>query len=448
MDVEREIVSVEAEDGVNGKSELKFDEFGCSERFCASWIGNRFGDHPFHQALKYWADNSPLCPVLRQFAIKKNQTLKSMSNGLISRAAASEESLKKTTTVVDLIESKSYGQLYNGSIRIAMHLQSQHDVQIGDRVVLCFTPGIEFAQAFLGCLLLGAISVPSYPPDPRRNAEVRRFQRIIEICRPKIIFTNQFYIKLVGMKRPNFYMSQNVSQNTSRKICDPNKVVGQSRRIKLPWVILEDWDNQDVKLWKVPNLGLNKIVLIQFTSGSTRDPEGVAVSYGGLIFNLHTCMSAMSGSSNDTHLKYFDVYETSLDHFFDYAISRQSQSRSRFGHHLRFATWLPLYHDMGLIGSLLSGIFSGSEILMMSPLDFLKYPSAWMKLISDWKCSGTATPNFGLDLVVRKTSDLEVLSMELSSANQNGILCGAEPIRLSTFLRFIDVGIALDDIWL
>lgn len=400
------------------------NEFGCCvqsrSRATQTWIQKRFGNHPFNTVLRYWSLNSE-CYALRSFNAKGVQT-----------------------------GALTYNQLYRRAICVSKILYEDYSVTTGDRVILSFTPGIEFVVGFLGCLLLGVISIPAYPPDPRKGSDIARFQRIVDRCTPKIIFTNSFYLKVVGIKRPTFYISSEKSflEDIQRK----------RKQFKLPWVTLSStWYKKydEALTWTPPLLNLQQIVLIQFTSGSTRDPEGITIPYEGLIYNIHACIVSMSGipqymttgnkenvdniTSSSSILGFFDIHKNPLEYLFDYAIQRQRLQFSQSGHHIRFATWLPLYHDMGLIGSLLSGLFSGSELLMLSPLDFLNNPPLWLSLMSDFHCAGTATPNFGLDLIVRKVSPELLKSLDLTTSNQSGYLCGAEPIRISSLLQFIKV---------
>lgn len=140
------------------------------------------------------------------------------------------------------------------------------------------------------------------------------------------------------------------------------------------------------------------LALLQYTSGSTGDPKGVMVSHGNLVANCHA-MAANLGSTRQVS-----------------------------------CSWLPPYHDMGLIGAILLPVFGGFPMVLLSPVHFVQQPYRWLKAISDHAVTTSVTPNFGLDLCVDTVTDEELRSLDLSTLDH--LFCGAEPLRPSTITRF------------
>ena len=159
--------------------------------------------------------------------------------------------------------------------------------------------------------------------------------------------------------------------------------------------------------------GPDHLALIQYTSGSTGDPKGVMVTHANLAAN-HAL----------THTRY-----------------RQPEE------HVVIVSWLPLYHDMGLIGCSLYSLYTGGTAVLMSPLAFLQRPIRWLRAIETFQAHGTAAPNFAFELSVRRVSPDEVATLDLSCLRT--ALCGAEPIRWNTLERFAEhfgaAGISMDN---
>jgi acyl-CoA synthetase (AMP-forming)/AMP-acid ligase II len=152
-------------------------------------------------------------------------------------------------------------------------------------------------------------------------------------------------------------------------------------------------------LASVPNPSGSTLAFIQYTSGSTGKPKGVAVTHGNVMAN-------------------------------------QAMIAEGFGHTeaLIVANWLPLHHDMGLIGCILQPLFIGGLSVFMSPLAFLQRPSRWLKAISDWRATTAGAPNFGYDLCVRAVGEEQIRGIDLSSLKV--AFCGAEPVRPRTMRAF------------
>jgi acyl-CoA synthetase (AMP-forming)/AMP-acid ligase II len=145
----------------------------------------------------------------------------------------------------------------------------------------------------------------------------------------------------------------------------------------------------------------NAIALIQYTSGSTGDPKGVVLTHANLLANIRAMGRIMDASSVDV-----------------------------------FVSWLPLYHDMGLVGMALGSLYVGAEAIVMTPDAFVKRPIEWLRAISKYRATVSFAPNFAYDLAVRRVKDADLADLDLSSWRVAG--CGAEPIHPPTLAAFAD----------
>jgi acyl-CoA synthetase (AMP-forming)/AMP-acid ligase II len=145
----------------------------------------------------------------------------------------------------------------------------------------------------------------------------------------------------------------------------------------------------------------NAIALIQYTSGSTGDPKGVVLSHANLLANIRALGTAMEASSADI-----------------------------------FVSWLPLYHDMGLIGSWLGCLYYAARLYVMSPLSFLVRPQSWLWAMHRFRATYSASPNFGFELCLAKITDDDLKGLDLSSLRM--VANGAEPVSVQTLRSFAE----------
>lgn len=247
----------------------------------------------------------------------------------------------------------------------------------GERALLLFPPGIEYIVAFFGCLLAGVTPVPAYPPDLSRAAKtVPRLKVIADDCNPKAALTSHSILRKV---RPLLF------------------VTGQL--FKMTWLSPAMAPKKRAKNWRRPKVSPQDVAFLQYTSGSTSKPKGVRVTHSNLLDNLQ-------------HI------ERNFGHTTD------SQG----------VIWLPPYHDMGLIGGILSPLFSGFPVTLMSPLDFIRRPARWLRAISDYKATTSGGPNFAYELALRRTAPEVAETLDLSSWDV--AFNGAEPIRTETIEHF------------
>jgi amino acid adenylation domain-containing protein len=268
----------------------------------------------------------------------------------------------------------SFGELDRQARSIASLLQT-HQAG-GTRVLLLYPPSLEYIAAFFGCLYAGAVAVPAYPP--RQNHSWLRLNAIIGDAKAEIALTSD------GIYR--------------RLISPANSQAPASLRC----ITTESLDPELADEWQEPVLDGRTVAFLQYTSGSTGTPRGVMVSHGNLLANERLIQKAF----------------------------RQTERSVILG-------WLPLYHDMGLIGNVLQPLYLGASCILMSPVSFLQKPYRWLKAISDYQATTSGGPNFAYDLCTRKVTDDQRATLDLSSWTT--AFNGAEPVRPETLERFADV---------
>ena len=242
----------------------------------------------------------------------------------------------------------------------------------GDRAALVYESSLEYIVALVGCFYAGIVAVPVYPPDPMR---IRRTGARLRA----VLQDSQANIVLT---------SSNEAPRFASYLAQAGHVV-----------ITDEIAAEDGADYRRPEIGPQTLALLQYTSGSTGRPRGVMLTHANLMFNFE-------------HIKKFDEPNA-------VAVS-----------------WLPMYHDMGLIGLVLQVLQSGRRTVLMSPLSFVKRPVRWLKAISKYKAYATSGPSFAYDLCVQKISDEEMADLDLSSWT---LACnGAEPVRPDTLQRFAE----------
>src|ERR1051325_4408792 len=245
----------------------------------------------------------------------------------------------------------------------------------GKRVLLLYPPGLDYISAFFGCLYAGAVAVPAYPPRP--NQSMHRLQSIIADARPSIALT------------------------VASILARADAMFEQSPELKELRLLATDRIGDDLSgLWHEPSgVDSDTLAFLQYTSGSTSKPRGVMVSHGNLLHNQKLIQQSF----------------------------RQTEESVVTG-------WLPLYHDMGLIGNVLQPLFVGARCVLMSPFTFLQNPFRWLEAISRYRATTTGGPNFAYDLCVRKINDEQRAAIDLSSWTV--AFNGAEPVRAQTMENF------------
>jgi 8-amino-7-oxononanoate synthase/acyl carrier protein len=269
-------------------------------------------------------------------------------------------------------ERLTYAQFDRRARAIAAHLQTLG--MEGERALLLYPPGLDFVTAFFGCLYAGATAVPAYPP--RRNRNMTRIQAISDDARAKCALT----------------LSEVVDRTEGLLDETPNL---QS----LAWVSTDKVENSLADTWRPTKIGSQQLAMLQYTSGSTGTPKGVMLSHACLMNN---CKLIMAGFE---------------------------PTRDGAG-----CSWLPTYHDMGLVGGVLKAIVIGRPSVLMSPMTFLQKPIRWLQTISKYKITISGGPNFAYDLCVQKVTDDQLAGIDLSSWEL--AFNGAEPVRPDTIDEF------------
>ena len=271
-------------------------------------------------------------------------------------------------------EWMSYAALDLGARAMAATLL-QH-LKPGDRVLLSYPAGLEFIVAFFGCLYSGIVAVPTYPPTS--SLEVGALERIAQSCGAKG----------VCVARSGFGGTRVA-------------IAGSSMLRSLACITLPDSADTAAQAWFPPDLQSDTLALLQYTSGSTGAPKGVMVSHGNLLHN-------------------------------------QRLIKAAFGHTEQTVgvCWLPLYHDMGLIGHVLQSLYLGITTVLMSPVAFVAKPARWLRAISNYKATSSGGPDFAFDLCLRRVTAEQMVGLDLSSWKV--AFSGAETIRDLTLARFAE----------
>ena len=267
----------------------------------------------------------------------------------------------------------TYKELDRQARAIAFHLQSVNAV--GSRVLLLYPPGLEFIAAFLGCLYAKVIAVPAYPP--RRNQKINRLQAIVKDAEATLCLTTASEL-----------------DNIRNKFIQDSQLAGLE-------CLATDSLGKDGSDWQKPVIDKQTLAFLQYTSGSTGKPKGVMVSHDNLIHNSNYIQQA-------------------------FELTKESVS----------VTWLPSFHDMGLVDGILQPLYTGFLGVVMSPTSFLGKPVRWLQAISDYKATHCGGPNFAYELCINKITSEQIQNIDLSS--WCSAYNGAEPVRQETLMRFVE----------
>ncbi|MCW2521553.1 MAG: putative fatty-acid--CoA ligase FadD [Mycobacterium sp.] len=277
-------------------------------------------------------------------------------------------------------ESLTWSQLSRRTLNAAREL-SLH-ASVGDRAVILAPQGLEYIVAFLGSMQAGLIAVPL--PLPHRGSSDDRVSAVLDDTSPSVVLT------------------------TSAVAGDVGDYVDQARVEAVPKIVEIDSMNLDVDLGpSIAMADLPSIAYLQYSSGSTRLPTGVMISHRNLQVNFEQLMRIYFG-------------ETSIKSTPD----------------TTFVSWLPLYHDMGLVLGVCAPILSGYRAELTSPIAFLERPARWIRALAESPSAFSAAPNFAFDLAARKTTDGDLAGLDLGGVV--GIINGAERVEPASLERFTD----------
>ena len=260
----------------------------------------------------------------------------------------------------------TYAQLGLQARAIAAVLQRSEAKN--ERALLLFPPGLDYIAAWFGCLYANVVAVPAYPPRAGRSKA--RIAAIVDDSEPSFVLTTE--------------------ATREREAAVSGQIPGL-RRAK--WVVpAKDVSLSDAGQWTGPAATGGTVAFLQYTSGSTSSPKGVIVSHANLLHNLAAAHEAFGYSSASSGV-----------------------------------SWLPPYHDMGLIGGILHPLYGGFPVVLMSPVAFLQRPARWLEAISENRASVSAGPNSAYRLCARRVTDEDKAGIDLS--NWEVAFNGSEPVR-------------------
>lgn len=275
------------------------------------------------------------------------------------------------------IQTWSHGDLAHYAARTATLLRREG--LSGQRVLLLYAPGMDFAGAFLGCCLAGAVAVPAYPPDPTRiSVSLARLKGIADDAQVAAILTTEPLLMMLPMaadEAPSLVALPAFATDT-----------------------LPDGDPLDHFRPPAPD----ELAFLQYTSGSTGHPKGVMITHGHIVAQLATGARHTAGDAN-SHV----------------------------------VSWLPQYHDLGLMTGFLMQPFLGCSATVLSPVDFLKRPLRWLEAISRFGGTHAGGPDFGYALCAKKATPEQASALDLSSWHT--AFNAAEPVRQETIDLFCSV---------
>lgn len=269
----------------------------------------------------------------------------------------------------------TYQALDQRARAIAAGLQAE--LTVGDRAVLVYpySAGIEFMAAFLGCLYAGIVAVPSHAPRNRYGLA-------------------DLLARLSSAGAAALLTPAGLQSKLKRQFAASVEPSGPLR-----WIVPEQFPDAAAAAWVPPELTAETLAFLQYTSGSSGQPKGVRVTHGGLLHNQRALQQA-------------------------------------FGHSAQTigAGWLPLFHDMGLIGNALQVLYLGTFCVLMSPIDFMQQPVLWLQAISRYRATTSGGPNFAYDMLCRQVPEHQLASLDLSCWKV--AFSGAEPVRPETMEQF------------
>ncbi|OWM69223.1 hypothetical protein CDL15_Pgr025410 [Punica granatum] len=301
-----------------------------------------------------------------------------------------------------VISQRTYGELDARAASIAHKILTSRKplVKAGDRVLLVHLPGLDFIDAFFGCLRASVIPVPVLPPDPfqRGGQALMKIENIVKVSNTVAILSTRGYhtaVRAASLKNLVSFTRKNAKSTT----CWPD----------LPWLHTDTWIKhsnalppQDIS--GIPEPQPNDVCFLQFTSGSTGDAKGVMITHGGVIHNI-----------------------------------KLMKRRYRTSSKTMTVIWLPQYHDMGLIGGLFTAMVSGGSAVLFSPITFIKNPLLWLQTMSKYRATHSAGPNFAFEILIRRLESTKTKSHNYDLSSLTFFMIAAEPVRHKTIKRFIEL---------
>ncbi|WP_033411696.1 condensation domain-containing protein, partial [Methylosarcina fibrata] len=272
--------------------------------------------------------------------------------------------------------SYGFADLDRRARAVAAHLQTV--CAPGDRALILLHSGIDYVAAFFGCLYAGVIAVPAYPPESQAPQHLKRVASILHDAQPKLVLSHTALLDSVNAALATRCVSQRPAA-----------------------IAVDQIDNAEAAAWRMPVIARDALAFLQYTSGSTASPKGVMVGHDNLLANQRAIKHG------------FGIHEDDV-----------------------FVSWLPLYHDMGLVGSLMQPLYSGIPLALMSPRHFLERPLRWLEAVSRFGGTISGGPDFAYRLCNERIGEAQLVGLRLDSWRL--AFCGAEPIRHETLASFAE----------
>lgn len=248
----------------------------------------------------------------------------------------------------------------------------------GDRVLLLFPPSIDYVTAYFGTLLAGCVAVPAFPPSSEHHT--RRLRTIMQDAGARVALVTEA-------------VAQRLRGHDLHPLGNPDD---------LHWLVADNWlDTSRAAHWQPPDTGPHDLAMLQYTSGSTGQPKAVMLSHHNLLTNVTLGQQRVKASPGDVGI-----------------------------------SWLPPYHDFGLIAGIIGSVYAGAHSIQMPSLAFLLKPLCWLAAITRYRARVSGAPNFAYELLLRKVSRAQMADLDLSSLEI--LVNGAEPIREATLRRFVE----------
>ncbi|KAJ4724177.1 AMP-dependent synthetase/ligase [Melia azedarach] len=298
------------------------------------------------------------------------------------------------------VSQRTYEELHANAFCIASKLLTSRKpfIKPGDTVLLVYVPGLDFVDSFFGCLRARVLPVPVLPPDPmqRSGQALLKIENIAKSSGAVAILSTIGYHSAVRVGSV-----KNLISLGGRKRKDT------ARWPNLPWLHTDSWIKNSKNLETRVDFSdpqPDDVSFLQFTSGSTGDAKGVIITHGGLVHNVKLMRKRYKSTSKTV-----------------------------------LVSWLPQYHDMGLIGGLFTALVGGSSAILFSPMTFIKNPLLWLETMSKYRATHSAGPNFAFELMVRRleSDNKKVRNYDLSS--MKFLMVAAEPVRQTTLKRFVEL---------
>lgn len=269
----------------------------------------------------------------------------------------------------------TYAEL-DREVRAIAALLQQHNAK-GERVLLLYPQGIEVIAAFLGSLYAGAIAIPVPPPDASRlKRTLPRLQAIVKDAQATFVLTTErirSILESAGLEFPEF--------------------------AEMTWIATEEVDPALADQWQSPEVTADTLAYLQYTSGSTSTPKGVMISHRNIMHHSAYLQKACGYTPDSATV-----------------------------------TWMPYFHDYGLVEGMTQPLYNGTPCYLMAPFAFIKRPFHWLQAISRYKATHSQAPNFAYDQCLRRVTDEQIAKLDLSNWQAAGN--AAEPINPKVMEEF------------